>query len=373
LKENNLKQLVKLGQSIWLDYIRKDLITDGELQRLISEDGLTGITSNPSIFEKAIAHSSLYDDDIKNMAFEGKESLSIYEAISQHDVQSAAKEFISVYKETNGKEGYVSLEVNPHLAHDTQRTIAEAKRLWKSLNSTNVLIKVPATKEGIPVIQQLIGDGINVNVTLLFGLQRYQQVAEAYIAGLEELHNKGQPINKISSVASFFVSRIDALVDPMLDNIIERGEDTKPLVKKIRGQIAISSARAAYQIYKDVFSSKRFKKLSEHGAKPQRLLWASTGTKDPNYSDVKYVEALIGLETINTLPVKTLEAYLNHGDPKSRIECDPEGNKQIFLDLKTLGINLRDVTQQLEDEGVEKFNQSFDSLIKSIEQKHQVV
>ncbi len=274
-----------------------------------------------------------------------------------------------MYDKTDGKDGYVSLEVNPHLAHDTKGTIAEAHRLWTALNSSNVLIKVPATTEGIPAIQQLISDGINVNVTLLFGLKRYRQVAEAYISGLEELLAKGKPLNNVSSVASFFVSRIDVLVDPMLEKIISNEDDKMQLGKQLLGQVAISSARSAYQIYKEIFNSQRFKKLASLGARTQRLLWASTSTKNPNYSDVKYIEALIGADTVNTIPIETLDDYLDQGDPKSRIEHEPAEAGQILLALQTLGISLSNVTQQLEDEGVEKFSHSFDSLINSVKKK----
>src|SRR5665647_3045420 len=366
LKENNLIKLGTLGQSIWLDYIRRDLITSGELRRLIAEDGLRGMTSNPSIFEKAISSSHDYDEDIHTMALAKKDCKSIYEALSQHDVQSAADEFRSVYDETKGKDGYVSLEVNPHLAHDTDGTIAEARRLWKALNRPNVLIKVPATAEGLQAIQQLIGEGININVTLLFGLPRYGQVAEAYIAGIEARLAKGKPVGHVASVASFFVSRIDTLVDSMLEKIIEKGDDEAKLAKQIRRQVAIASAKAAYQIYKEIFSSDRYKKLAERGASTQRLLWASTGTKNAEYSDVKYIEALIGADTVNTVPVETLNAYRDHGEPKARIEDDSDGADRVLQQLHGLGINIDTVTQQLEEEGVAKFNKPFDELMETL-------
>ena len=291
MKENPLKQLGTLGQSIWLDYIRRDLIASGELRRLIEEDGLRGMTSNPSIFEKAIAESNLYDQDIRDMALKRKDVKTIYESLSQRDVQNAADEFRSVYEKTDGKDGYVSLEVNPHLAHDTKGTIEEARRLWAALNRPNVLIKVPATSDGLPAIRQLISEGINVNVTLLFGLPRYRQAAEAYIAGLEARAVQGKPLEHIASVASFFLSRIDALVDPLLEKFIAEGGKKTEIAKKVHGQVAIASAKMAYQIYKEIFGSDRFKKLADKGARVQRLLWASTGTKNPDYSDMKYVEA----------------------------------------------------------------------------------
>jgi transaldolase len=366
LKENHLKQLGTLGQSIWLDYIRRDLIAGGELRRLIEEDGLRGMTSNPAIFEKAIAGSHDYDADIRMMAHDGKECKAIYEALSQRDVQGAADEFRPVYDETDGKDGYVSLEVNPHLAHDTNGTIAEARRLWAALNRPNIFIKVPATTEGLPAIQQLISEGINVNVTLLFGLPRYRQAAEAYLAGIEARLAQGKPVKHVASVASFFVSRIDALVDPLLEKIIAQGGDDVQLVKQVHGQVAIASAKVTYQIYKEIFGSDRFKKLTEQGACVQRLLWASTGTKNPDYSDVKYVEALIGEETVDTAPVETLDAYRDHGEPKARLEQDVEEAGWVLQRLLLLGIDIDQVAQQLEEEGVEKFNHPFDELMETL-------
>jgi transaldolase len=322
VKNNPLRQLGTLGQSIWLDYIRRDLIASGGLRRLIKEDGLRGMTSNPSIFEKAIADSHDYDADIRAIALAGKDANAIYEVLSQHDVQSAADEFRSVYEKTEGKDGFVSLEVNPHLAHDTQGSIQEARRLWGLLNRPNVFIKVPATTEGLPAIRQLISEGINVNVTLLFGLPRYRQVVEAYIAGIETRAAQGKPVKHVASVASFFVSRIDAMVDPLLEQLLSQGGEEAELAKRVRGQAAIASAKIAYQIYKEIFASDRFRKLAAQGARVQRLLWASTGTKNPDYSDVKYIEALIGPDTVNTAPVGTLDAYRDHGEPKARLEQD---------------------------------------------------
>jgi transaldolase len=271
-----------------------------------------------------------------------------------------------VYDETDGKDGYVSLEVNPHLAHDTNGTIAEARRLWAALNRPNVLIKVPATTEGLQAIQQLIIEGINVNVTLLFGLPRYRQVAEAYISGIEARLAQGKSVQHVASVASFFVSRIDTLVDPRLEKIIARGGDEVQLAKQLHGQVAIASAKAAYQIFKEIFGSDRFKKLTDQGARVQRLLWASTGTKNPDYSDVKYIEALIGADTVDTAPPETLDAYRDHGEPKARLEQDAEQADWVLQRLPLLGINIDQVTQQLEDEGVEKFNQPFDELMETL-------
>jgi transaldolase len=362
-----LKKLGTFGQSIWLDYIRRDLIASGELRRLIEEDGLRGMTSNPSIFEKAIAESHIYDQDIRDIALKKKDVNAIYETLSQRDVQSAADEFRSVYDTTDGKDGYVSLEVNPHLAHDTKGTIEESRRLWTALNRPNVLIKVPATSDGLPAIQQLISEGINVNVTLLFGLPRYRQVVEAYIAGLETREAQGKPVKHIASVASFFLSRIDTLIDPLVEKFIEPDSKKTEIAKKVRGQVAISSAKSAYQIYKSIFGSNRFKKLADKGARVQRLLWASTSTKNPDYSDVKYIEPLIGLDTINTVPLETLDAYRDHGDPKSRLEQGAKEANWIMARLLELGISIDKVTEQLEDEGVKKFNEPFDKLMRTLQ------
>jgi transaldolase len=369
MKENPLKQLATLGQSIWLDYIRRDLIASGELRRLIDEDGLRGMTSNPSIFEKAIAESNLYDKDIHNMALKKMDVKTIYESLSQRDVQNAADVFKSVYEKTDGKDGYVSLEVNPHLAHDTKGTIEEARRLWSALNRSNVLIKVPATSDGLPAIRQLISEGINVNVTLLFGLPRYRQTAESFIAGLEARAVQGKPLEHIASVASFFLSRIDTLVDPLVEKFIEPDGKKTEIAKKVHGQVAVSSAKAAYQIYKEIFGSNRFKKLADKGARAQRLLWASTGTKNPDYSDIKYIEPIIGLDTVNTVPLKTIDAYRDHGNPQLRLEQDIKEAHWIMARLPELGISIDKVTQQLEDEGVKKFDEPFDKLMAALTKK----
>jgi transaldolase len=370
MQNNPLKQLGTLGQSIWLDYIRRDLIASGELRCLIEEDGLRGMTSNPAIFETAIAESHIYDRDICDMALEKKDVKAIYESLSQRDVQSAAGEFRPLYDRTDGEDGYVSLEVNPHLAHDTHATMQEARRLWGALNRPNVFIKVPATSDGLPAIKQLISQGINVNVTLLFGLPRYRQVAEAYIAGLEARAAQGKPVKQIVSVASFFLSRIDTLLDPLVEGFLKPGGMKTEIAKKVRGQVAISSAKAVYQIYREIFGSNRFKKLADKGARVQRLLWASTSTKNPDYSDIKYIEPLIGPDTVTTVPLETIDAYRDHGDQKFRLEQDVEEANWIVARLPELGISIDRVTQQLEDEGVKKFNGSFDKLMEALTKKH---
>lgn len=369
MENNPLKQLGELGQAVWLDYIRRDLVAGGGLRRLIEEDGLSGITSNPAIFEKAIAASQLYDEDIRAMASEGKDAKTIYEFITQRDVRNAADEFRPLYDRTNGKDGYVSLEVNPHLAHDTKGTIEEARRLWGALDRPNVFIKVPATLEGLPAVTQLTSEGINVNITLLFGLPRYRQVAQAYISGLEARAAQGKALSRLASVASFFLSRIDTLIDPLLEKIIAQGGDKANLARQVRGQAAIASAKTAYPMYREMFNNERFKKLAGKGANAQRLLWASTGTKNPDYSDVKYIEAIIGPETVNTIPVETLNAFRDHGKPEAGLEQNTAEARQALERLSELGISLDAVTQQLEDNGVDKFNQQFDNLMKIVEQK----
>lgn len=361
-KTNPLLGIEKYGQSIWLDYIKRDLIISGKLKQLIEDDGLKGMTSNPAIFENAFAKSDDYVSDIKSMATQGNDLNAIYTFLSERDVRDAADVFRTVYEKTDGKDGYVSLEVNPHLAHDTEGTLKEARKLWHELDRPNVLIKVPATKEGLPAIKQLISEGINVNVTLLFGVPRYQEVAEAYISGLEERAAKGEPIDHIASVASFFLSRIDVMVDPMLEKLMQ----TNPLAKELHGEVAIASAKAAYQVFAKLFNSDRFKALEDKGAHVQRLLWASTSTKNPDYNDVKYVEALIGDDTVNTVPVETFDAYRDHGDPKSRLTDSCNGLVEKFNRLGELGINIDEVTQKLEDEGVDKFNKAFDQLFEAL-------
>jgi transaldolase len=365
MEYNPLLKLGTLGQSIWLDYIRCDLIASGELRRMIEEDGLRGMTSNPSIFEKAIAESHLYDQDIRDLALKKKDVKAIYEAISQQDVKNAADEFRNVYVKTDGKDGYVSLEVNPRLAYDTLGTIEEARHLWSELHRPNVLIKVPATTEGLPAIRQLISEGINVNVTLLFGLPRYKQVIKMYIAGIKARIDQGKPVKNIVSVASFFLSRIDAVIDPKEEDFVASGGEKDHFATKIRGQVAISSAKIAYKIYKETFESEQFYKLN---AFPQRLLWASTSPKNPDYSDIKYVEAVIGPDTINTIPLEILEAYRNHGDPSLRLESNIEQASWVMSELLEVGIDIKKITKKLENDGVKSFIKAFDQIYKAISQ-----
>jgi len=369
MKENPLLKLEMFGQSIWMDFIRRGTLTSGEFRQYIEEDGVLGVTSNPSIFEKAIAGSHDYDSAVRALALEDKNVEEIYQALTVEDIQRAADLFRPVYDRLEGADGFVSLEVSPRLAHDTAGTISEARRLWAVVARPNVMIKVPATKEGLPAITQLTAEGINVNVTLLFGLPRYRQVAEAYIAGLEARAAQDKPLKRVTSVASFFLSRIDVLVDLMLEKIMHEESPLAEQAAALHGQLAIASAKAAYQIYKEVFSSAQFRKLGTRGARTQRLLWASTSTKNPAYSDVKYVEPLIGPETINTVPLETLDAYRHHGDPASRLTEGVEEARRLLERLPELGINLDAMTQQLEDEGVQKFVQAFDLLMNTLKEK----
>ena len=369
MKKAPLEQLEALGQSLWLDYIRRDLITGGGLARMIQEDGLRGMTSNPALFEKAIAESRGYDAEIEALTLKGKDAQAVYESLSQRDVQGAADLFRPYYDSSGGADGFVSLEVDPHLAHDTKGTLAQARRLWGALDRPNVMIKVPATDEGLPAIQQLTAEGISVNITLLFGLPRYGQVVDAYLAGLEALAARGGPLAPVSSVASFFVSRIDVLVDSLLDKVIAREDGSLVAATKPHGQAAIACAKLAYQAFKERFSSPRFKALAAKGARAQRLLWASTGTKNRSDSDVKYVEALIGPETVNTLPLKTLDAYRDHGDPQPRLEEGLAEAGRVLQSLQDLGIGLDAVARQLEDEGALKFEQAFEKMMGSLGQR----
>lgn len=366
---NPLLELEAFGQSIWVDFIQREMITSGELQEMIEEDGVSGVTSNPSIFEKAITKSQDYDNAIRMLTQLGRTNEEIYQSITEEDIQGVADLLQPVYRRTNGRDGFVSIEVNPKLAHDTASTIAEARQLWSMVNKPNVMIKVPATHEGIPAIQQLTGEGINVNVTLLFSLSRYREVAEAYVAGLEILLAKKEPLKSVASVASFFLSRIDVLIDPLLKQRMMSAGPHANNAKRLQGQIAIASAKSAYQIYQEIFGSERFQRLMDKGALKQRLLWASTSTKNPNYSDTKYVEALIGPDTINTLPKKTLDSYRDHGHPQQRLDQDFAKANQWLDELAVLGIDLDAVTQQLEDEGVEKFIAAYDRLMASLNEK----
>lgn len=362
MKHNKVRNIQDLGQSIWLDFFDREIMDSGKLKKLIEDDGVNGVTSNPSIFEKAINSSSDYNEDIAKLSQQKNSVEEVFLGLEVKDIKRAADFFKPVYERTNGMDGFVSLEVSPHLARDTEGTIKQARELWKAVSRKNVMIKIPSTSEGLPAIRKCISEGININITLLFGLPRYEQVTDAYISGLEDRIKANQPIDQIASVASFFLSRIDVLIDPLLE---------KKGLGKMKGEVAIASAKKAYGIYKNVFTSERFKKLEAKGAKRQRVLWASTSSKDPSFSDVKYVEALIGVETINTIPIETLDAFNDHGKAESHLEEGLDRATQVLAKLKESGIDIDAITQKLEDEGVEKFNKAYDKLLEAIEkQKH---
>lgn len=358
METNRVKQLHEFGQSIWLDFLDRNLIGSGQLRKLIEQDGLRGMTSNPAIFERAISSSIAYDEQIKEIAARHQDNEVIFYELAITDIQNAADQFEAVFAKE--EDGYVSLEVSPRLAHHTNETIKQAVALWHKVNRENVMIKIPATIEGLPAIRKTISEGLNINITLLFGLERYEQVADAYLSGLEDRVAAGQPIDHIASVASFFLSRIDVLIDPQLEI---KGHP------EMKGEVAIACAKQAYQIYKRIFSSDRFIKLQAMGAMPQRVLWASTGTKDPSFSDTKYVDALIGPETINTIPMETLNAYRDHGHPASRLEHGLDKAIHTLEQLKKIGIDINAISDQLEKEGIDKFNKPYDQLLQAIQEK----
>ena len=374
--KNPLKELLNYGQSMWLDYIRRDLFTTGKLKQMIAEDGLRGMTSNPAIFEKAIADSSLYDDFLKTLASRSDlDTTARYEQIAIRDIQAAADALRPVYDESKFRDGYVSLEVSPYLARKTQETIDEARRLWKAVQRENVMIKVPGTAEGLPAIRQLIGEGININITLLFAQDVYEKVAEAYIAGLEDLAARGGNLKKMASVASFFISRIDTLIDSMLNDKIKASSDAnqQALLKSLLGKVAIANGKLTYKSYQHIFSGPRWQALAAKGAQTQRVLCASTSTKNPNYRDVIYVEELIGPDTVNTMPPATIDAFRDHGLLRNALVEDVPGAQKTMDDLTRAGIVMEQVTDKLTDDGVKLFADAFDKLLaavaKSTEQK----
>jgi transaldolase/glucose-6-phosphate isomerase len=375
---NPLKALLSYGQSMWLDYIRRDLITSGKLKTMIDDDGLRGMTSNPSIFEKAIADSHLYDDMLKSLGSRADlDATSGYEQIAIRDIQDVADVLRPVYQSSEFRDGYVSLEVSPLLALETQKTIDEGRRLWKAVNRENVMIKVPGTAEGLPAIRQLIGEGININVTLLFAQEVYEKVAEAYIAGLEDLANRGGNLKKMAGVASFFISRIDTLVDSVIEDKLKTAKDaqTQRLLKSLLGKVAIANGKLTYQRYQRIFSGPRWEALASKGAQTQRVLWASTSTKNPAYRDVMYVEELIGSDTVDTMPPATVDAFRDHGRLRNSLTEDVAGAQKVMDDLAKAGISIKEVTTKLTTDGVKLFADAFHKLLaaveKSIQQKGQ--
>jgi transaldolase len=365
---NRIKQLAELGQSIWMDNIQRKMLTGGGLQTMIAE-GLLGMTSNPTIFEKAIGGSSDYDEAVRPLIAHGATAEQIYDALTIEDVGMAADQFRPVFERTRGKDGYVSIEVSPKLAHETEATLADARRLWKTLARPNVMIKIPATKEGLPAIEQALTDGINVNITLMFSMNHYLAVAETYIRALEARMKAGQSIDHIASVASFFVSRVDTLLDAKLAQIVKAEGPQAGLAASLSGKAAVANSQLVYEKYLELFGSERSKALIAKGARVQRVLWASTSTKNPAYPDVLYVDTLIGPDTVNTVPPETYAAILDHAVVARTVDRDLEAARQVIANFKALGFDLNEVGEQLSVEGVEKFSKSFDGLLKVIEQK----
>jgi transaldolase len=364
---NALIEIHKAGQSIWLDFITRKFISEGKLTKLIAEDGLSGVTSNPTIFQRAISGGKEYDELISKMIQGGKTSPQIFDALAIEDIQSACDAFLTVYDRTKGADGYVSLEVNPHLARDTNGTINEARRLFGLVKRPNVMIKIPATKECLPAIEQAISEGININITLIFSLERYQEVMDAWLAGLERLGKSGKPLSSIGSVASFFVSRVDTLVDGLL-------EKQKPVgYEPLFGKAAIANARLAYDMFLKMKNGARFKALATKGARVQRPLWASTSTKNPKYRDVLYVEELIGVDTVNTLPLATVDAARDHAQVKATLPGDAAAAQKDIQNLEKAGISMKAVTLQLEIDGLKLFSDSYDELIKILDAKKEAL
>ncbi len=367
MKTHGIAKLIEHGQSVWYDFIKRDLLDSGELKRLIDEDGLRGMTSNPTIFEKAIVGSNLYDQELQKTA--GKDDAASAEQVMVADVQRACDIFRPLFDSSKGTDGFVSIEVSPASANDTKVTLSDANRLWKSVDRPNLMVKIPGTKAGLPAIRQCLADGININVTLLFSVERHREVMEAYIAGFEDRVKAGKPIDKIQSVASFFVSRVDTKADKALGEIIAKGGANAEKAKGLLHKVAIDNAKIAYEAFEQTFSGPRWEALAKKGAALQRPLWASTSTKDPSLPDTLYVDALIAKHTVNTMPPDTYNAFKDHGKPVDRIHDDMAGTKKRLADLESLGISLAKITQDLEVEGVASFTKSFEALLAAVGQK----
>lgn len=371
MPQNPLLQLRELGQSVWLDNIDRTLLTSGELERLVRDGEVQGVTSNPTIFQKAISTCALYDPEIQALSKEGRDTLAIYDELSRHDIRAAATILEPIYEATQGRDGYVSIEVSPTLAHDLAGTIAEAKHLFATLAQPNVMIKVPATQAGVAAVTELIAAGVNVNATLIFSPDNYEQIARAYIAGLQRLAARGAPLESIASVASFFVSRVDTVVDKLLDARLREARDpaTQDQIRRLFGKAAIANAKIAYERFKRIFSEESFLSLQRQGARVQRPLWASTSTKNPAYRDVMYVEELIGPDTVNTMPPATLDAFRDHGRVRDSLEENVEGAHKTFERLAELGIDLERVYVDLQTAGIQAFAESFNDLLTCIRQR----
>lgn len=368
---NPLLELGKLGQSPWLDFIERGLILSGELLRMVSEEGITGVTSNPTIFEKAISGGKEYDKQVRALAEREAGVMEAYKEIVTEDIRNAADVLRPVYDATSGTDGFVSLEVDPDLAYDTERTVARAEELFRAVSRRNVLIKIPGTREGLPAIEETVARGIPVNVTLIFSVRRYEEVAEAYLRGLERIADQGKNPGRVASVASFFVSRVDTAVDRMLDEVIPRwpGSPKAETAISLKGRVAVANARLAYARFGEIFSTPRWKALVEKGAKVQRPLWASTGTKNPKYSDVLYVEELIGPHTVNTMPLATIDAFRDHGKVADTLTGRGNEAKEVLDDLGLLDIGIEEVCETLVRDGVQSFTDSYRKLLEAIERK----
>ncbi len=372
MNNNPLFALKELGQSIWLDDIHRGMLNNGVFENYIEQDGISGVTSNPAILKNAIVDRNDYDDAIAELKESAIDARGAYEQLVIEDLQRAADFLRPVYDETAAVDGYVSLEVSPHYAYDTEATVSAARRLWKLLDRPNIMIKVPATREGIPAVRSLISEGININITLIFSLSRYRDVAKAFIDGLNDRLKAGKPVDSIASVASFFMSRIDVLIDKQLDALAEQDKEKAKDIAVVRGEIAIVSAKLAYQHYKRTFTSSAWQPFAKAGAQTQRLLWASTSTKDPSFSKVKYIDSLIAPDTVNTVPQKTIKAYRDEGQPALRLEQNPEEAIAMLSLLAKLGIDLGASTQQLEDEGLKKFVKPFDLLLDTLKERLEI-
>ncbi|MDB5426159.1 MAG: bifunctional transaldolase/phosoglucose isomerase [Phenylobacterium sp.] len=367
---NPLQQLGEAGQAVWLDFIDRKILETGGLKRLIAEDGLKGVTSNPSIFEKAIGEGSDYDDRIRGLLAQGvTEAAEVFEHLAISDIRDAADQLRPVHDATNGADGFVSLEVSPYLALDADGTVTEARRLWRAVGRPNLMVKVPGTEAGYQAIRTLVGEGININVTLLFALKAYLAVAEAHIAGLEAFSAGGGDVGKVAGVASFFVSRIDTQIDKKIDQRVADGDKDADRLKALRGKVAIANAKVAYQEYLKLIDTPRWKALAAAGARPQRLLWASTGTKDPAYSDVLYVENLIGPDTVNTMPPKTMDAFRDHGRVAETLTQDVPEAERVLAEAEHLGLDLEGVTRDLVTDGVKLFSDAADKLLAAVRGK----
>ena len=365
----NIEQLTAAGQSLWQDDIARSMLTSGALERMIEETGIRGLTSNPSIFEKAIASGDAYDEQILKLLEEGRSASEIFEAVEIQDLQAACDLFRPLYDTTHGADGFCSIEVFPDAARNPDSTREQARRLWSDVGRPNIMVKIPGTEEATPVIREMLAAGININVTLLFSIDSYERVALAYVEALEERHGRGEPIDRIASVASFFVSRVDTLVDKLLDEKIASDAANADRYESLKGKVAVANAKLAYAKFLEIFEGDRFAPLAAAGAKPQRPLWASTGVKNPAYPDTLYVDTLIGPNTVNTMPGKTIEAFLDHGTVTRTVDTGLDEARQQMADLSAAGIDITTVTHQLEEEGIASFVKSFESLIAGVEGK----